>query len=97
MSSHALCSVSGYLVRTVRSYPVGIKVLPLKVNKKPRHYIHINFVWFLSLDETACNEHTCSGNGKCEELAGGSTLCICSPGYTSQNCSESKWNQTSVI
>ena len=43
------------------------------------------------LDIVECTNTTCSGNGECIEKVGGGTECLCEAGYTSDNCSESKY------
>ena len=45
----------------------------------------------LYLDIVECTNTTCSGNGDCIEKVGGGTECLCEAGYTSDNCSESKY------
>ena len=48
---------------------------------------------FSRLDITECNSATCNGQGECFEIVGGGTECVCNPGYTSHDCSQSKCSE----
>ena len=48
--------------------------------------LHLLLIFCTVSAKTECRETTCSGNGECLSLIGGSSMCICNAGYTAENC-----------